>query len=201
MIWDERYSDKFRSYGTAPNDFLVEMAELIPAGSALCLAEGEGRNAVFLALRGHDVSAVDLSEVGLKNAEELAASKGVSIATQVADLTTFDPGQGGKRWDAIISIWAHMPAPDRARLHRACVEALAPGGVFLLEAYTPAQLNSPGRGGPPNAALMMTPEALREELQGLEIVRCEELERDVQEGEYHVGLSTTVQCFAIKREP
>ena len=197
-MWDELYSDRFEAYGTAPNDFLVEMADAIPDGPVLCLAEGEGRNAVFLATRGHEVTAVDQSRVGLANASALAAEKGVQLDTVVADLAEFDPG-AGQKWAAIISIWAHLPQPVRVELHRACVDALAPGGVLILEAYTPKQLDSPGRGGPPSEALLMTPEALREELQGLEIVRCEEVERDVQEGKNHVGLSTTVQCFAIKR--
>lgn len=196
-MWNERYADKFKAYGKEPNDFLVEVASSIPQGPVLCLAEGEGRNAVYLAALGHEVTAVDQSEVGLANASALASERGVRITTRVADLTDFDPGQ--QAWAAIVSIWAHLPQPARARLHRACVEALQPGGVMILEAYTPAQLESPGRGGPPTAELMMTPEALREELQGLDIVRCEEVERDVQEGEYHTGLSKTVQCVAIKR--
>ena len=85
-MWDERYTEAFVSYGTEPNDWLREVADKIPDGPILCLAEGEGRNAVFLAERGHDVTAVDLSEVGLENAKELADERGVALTTIVANL-------------------------------------------------------------------------------------------------------------------
>ena len=86
------YSDAFASYGTEPNDFVREVADRIPEGPVLCLAEGEGRDAVFLAERGHAVTAVDLSEVGMANAKKLAAERNVPLATIVADLADFDPG-------------------------------------------------------------------------------------------------------------
>jgi SAM-dependent methyltransferase len=99
-MWNERYAEAFASYGTEPNDFLKQVAERIPSGPVLCLAEGEGRNAVFLAQRGHDVTAVDLSEVGLANAARLAAERGVSIRTVVANLDDYDLGAG--RWSAMF---------------------------------------------------------------------------------------------------
>ncbi|MEM6957955.1 MAG: class I SAM-dependent methyltransferase [Myxococcota bacterium] len=193
-MWNERYSDAFSAYGTDPNDFLREVAPKLPSGRVLCLAEGEGRNAVFLAKRGDDVTAVDLSEVGLSNAQALAADAGVSIETQVADLAEFDPGE--QAWDVIVSIWAHVPAPIRRRLHGACVRALKPGGAFVLEGYTPKQLAAPGRGGPPTADLLMTSQDLLRELEGLIFDRCEEVEREVDEGRFHRGISRTVQVLA-----
>lgn len=195
-MWNERYSDAFASYGTEPNDFLRQVADRIPDGPVLCLAEGEGRNAVYLAQRGHTVTAVDQSSVGLANALQLAAEKDVVIATEVADLADYDLGEG--RWAGIVSIWCHVPPELRRRLHAACVRALRPHGVFVLEAYTPRQLERPGVGGPPDAALLMTPEGLRAELDGLRLDRCEQVDRDVQEGRYHTGPSTTVQVLGIK---
>lgn len=195
-MWNERYSDAFASYGTEPNDFLRQVADRIPDGPVLCLAEGEGRNAVYLAQRGHTVTAVDQSSVGLANALQLAAEKDVVIATEVADLADYDLGEG--RWAGIVSIWCHVPPELRRRLHAACVRALRPHGVFVLEAYTPRQLERPGVGGPPDAALLMTPEGLRAELDGLRLERCEQVDRDVQEGRYHTGPSTTVQVLGIK---
>lgn len=195
-MWNERYSDAFNAYGTEPNDFLREHADTLPNGPILCLAEGEGRNAVFLARRGHEVTAVDLSEVGLNNAQLLASQHNVTITTEVADLGTYDLGT--QQWAGIVSIWAHMPEEARRALHTRCVQALRPGGVMLLEAYTPAQLEQPGVGGPPNKALLMTPEGLREELDGLGFALCEEVIRDVQEGQYHRGQSATVQVIAKK---
>lgn len=195
-MWNERYADAHASYGTEPNTFLRSVADRIPEGPVLCLAEGEGRNAVFLAERGHPATAVDLSDVGLKHAAELAAERGVELTTVCADLATYDPGE--EQWAGIISIWAHTPPPVRKHIHAACVRALRPGGVFILEAYTPTHLQRPGKGGPPVAALLMTPEGLREELKGLRFERCEEIDREVAEGLYHNGPSTTVQCLAFK---
>lgn len=195
-MWDQRYTDAFTAYGTAPNDFLLQVAERIPSGPVLCLAEGEGRNAIFLAERGHAVTAVDQSAVGLANAQRLAAERGVSLSTVVANLAEYDLGVS--QWAGIVSIWAHVPPVIRKPLHAACVRALRPGGVFILEAYTPEQLDRPGRGGPPMAELMMTPTAVRAELVGLEFEHCVAVDRDVQEGRYHTGLSATVQVVATK---
>ncbi len=195
-MWNERYRDAFAAYGTKPNDYLRQEAAKLPRGPIACLAEGEGRNAVFLAELGHDVTAIDSSEVGLENAKQLAASRGVEIKTIVADLNDFDLGD--EQWAGIVSVWAHLPKPNRAELHRRCVRALRSGGVLLLEGYTPRQLERPGRGGPPNAINLMEPRDLREELLGLDILHCDELDRDVQEGEFHRGLSATVQLLAQK---
>lgn len=195
-MWNERYADAFASYGTEPNDWLVEVADRIPPGPVLCLAEGEGRNAVFLALRGHPVTAVDQSAVGLQNAQTLAAQRGVTLSTITADLADFDLGEA--KWAGIVSIWAHVPPVLRAKLHAACVRALAPGGALVLEAYTPRHLGRPGMGGPPVAELLMTPGGLREELAGLDLEICAEVDRDVAEGQYHIGPSTTVQVLAFK---
>lgn len=196
-MWNERYSDTFTSYGTEPNDFLCEVAGRIPSGPVLCLAEGEGRNAVFLAQRGHAVTAVDLSDVGLANAATLAASRGVVLTTVVADLATYELGEA--QWAGIVSIWAHVPSIVRTRLHRACVRALRPGGALVLESYTPRH-HELGRGGPPSTDWLMTAAGLRLELAGLRFERCDEVERVVSEGRYHQGESSTVQLLAFKPE-
>jgi len=192
-MWDQRYGEEGFAYGTEPNDFLVEVADQIPPGDVLCLAEGEGRNAVFLAARGHAVTAVDLSAVGLAKAERLAAEKGVRIETVVASLADYQPHEG--RYSGIVSIWAHVPPDVRRTLHQHCVRGLRPGGVFVLEAYTPAQVGR-GTGGPQVPELTMSEAGLRDELAGLEIVRCQELVRHVAEGKYHQGESAVVQVVA-----
>ncbi len=194
--WDERYAADAFYYGCDPNDFLIEQAGAIHAGSrVLCLAEGEGRNAVFLARQGWQVTAVDQSTVGLRKASALAQRAGVTIHTVVSDLADYviEPGA----WQGIVSIWCHVPQPLRAELHRRVVAGLAPGGVFLLEAYTPDQLRY-GTGGPPTADLLPTLSALREELVGLEFTVGRELLREVHEGQGHHGLSAVVQVLARK---
>lgn len=196
-MWDQRYSEPGFAYGTEPNDFLRENAELhLPAGGAiLSLAEGEGRNAVFLAKRGFRVTGVDGSAVGLEKARKLAAQHGVELQTVVADLADFDLGVD--RWDGVVSIWCHTPSALRTRLHRAVVAALKPGGVLLLEAYTPKQLGHK-TGGPPVSDMLMTASALREELAGLDLLVADEKEREVHEGKHHEGMSAVVQVVARK---
>jgi SAM-dependent methyltransferase len=150
---------------------------------------------VFLAQRGLVVTAMDASPLGLEKAQKLAAERGVTLTTVAADLADFDLGTG--RWGAIVSIWCHTPTALRRRVHRAVVQALRPGGRFVLEAYTPRQLAF-GTGGPRDVDLLVEPEALREELAGLTILRLEEKEREVLEGAHHRGRSAVVQCVAAK---
>ncbi|WP_049721435.1 SAM-dependent methyltransferase [Gilvimarinus polysaccharolyticus] len=198
-MWDERYDEEGFAYGAAPNDFLRSECVRIPsAGKVLCLAEGEGRNAVFLAQQGYAVTAVDQSAVGLKKAQRFAAQCGVEITTQVADLAHYD--FGCEQWDGIVSISAHVPALLRKRLHAEVVQALKPGGVFILEAYTAHQLDMPGVGGPPAAQqdLFMSLAELRVELDGLDMLVGAEVERYISEGKYHLGESAVVQVIAAK---
>lgn len=185
--WDTRYAGEAFMYGTAPNDFLREQVRsLPPGGRVLCLAEGEGRNAVFLAERGFRVTGVDGSKVGLEKAQRLARERGVKLETIVADLRNFDLGAG--QWDAIVSIWCHVPPALRASLHPRIVAALAPGGVFLLEHYHPRQLEY-RTGGPPDAALLVTRDELERDFAGLTVLHGFEGEREVQEGTGHAGKS------------
>jgi SAM-dependent methyltransferase len=193
--WDERYAAPGFVYGTAPNDFLVEVAPRLPPGPVLCLGEGEGRNGAFLAQRGHRVVAVDRSRVGLAKARRLAASRGLGIDPVVADLATFSVPADA--FDAATSIFCHLPPDVRARLYPVVARALRPGGVLVLEAYTPRQLEY-GTGGPGRRELLMTLADARRELTGLEIVIGRERERDVTEGRRHRGLGFVVQVLAVK---
>lgn len=189
--WDERYAGDAYLYGTEPNAFLAEQAGHLPtSGSVLCLAEGEGRNAVFLAEQGHAVTAVDASANALAKARRLADDRGVHLETVVADLAGFDLGEA--HWSGIVSIFAHTPPALRAALHAEVARALVPGGVFLLEAYTPDQVGR-GTGGPGNPAMTMTLEGLRAELPGLDIEFGQEIEREVHEGQGHSGTGAVVQ--------
>jgi SAM-dependent methyltransferase len=195
-IWDQRYATDTYVYGTHPNDFLCTAAEYIPANArVLCLAEGEGRNAVYLAELGHRVLAVDASRVGLDKAQRLAEQRQVSIDCEMVDLAVFDIVE--QDWDVIISIFVHLPPTVRRRLHRQVVGGLRPDGLFILEAYRPEQLEYK-TGGPPVAELMMTLMDLRQELDGLELLHAAELEREVHEGQLHHGLGAVVQLLGKK---
>lgn len=194
-MWDERYSADHYIYGTKPNEFLQQNVETIPRGEVLCLAEGEGRNAVFLAKQGYQVSAVDNSLVGIAKARKLAQSEKVSIQFIHANLATFNLGEN--RWDGIISVFCHLPESIRKPLHQNITTALKPGGIFLLEAYTPKQLEH-GTGGPKDASLMMSKPLLTQELGDMHFKHLTELERNIEEGTHHFGIGAVVQAIAEK---
>jgi SAM-dependent methyltransferase len=194
-MWNEEYSVDEYVYGESPNDFLLEMTESLKKGNVLCLAEGEGRNSVHLARQGFSATAVDFSIVGLNKAEKLAEKHGTTIKTVLADLAEYTIEENA--WDSIISISCHLPPDLRRKVHRNVVAGLKKGGTFLLEAYTPKQLEF-GTGGPPSAEFMMELETLREELAGLEFIHGKELIRDVVEGINHTGKGEVVQILAKK---
>lgn len=194
-FWNERYAAEHHVYGEEPNDFLREVASSIPEGPVLCLAEGEGRNAVFLATLGHDVTAVDQSDVGLAKARRLAARRGARIETVHADLS--DYAIQPEAWAGIVAIFAHVPPPLRRRIHREAVAGLKPGGVFILEAYAPAQL-ARGTGGPKAPELLMALADLKDELRGLDLLVAREVERDVSEGGFHTGVGEVVDVLGQK---
>jgi SAM-dependent methyltransferase len=192
-FWDNRYATADFVFGTEPNDFLRACAGHIPAGPVLCLGEGEGRNAVFLAGRGHAVTAVDQSATGLAKARRLAGEHGLTLDTQVADLADYSIPPGA--WAAIVSIFLHLPPELRARVYARVAAGLRPGGVFILEASRPAQLAF-GTGGPKDPELLPTLAVLRAELAGLDLVVAQECEREVIEGAGHTGRAAVVQVLA-----
>jgi SAM-dependent methyltransferase len=194
-MWDERYAQPGFAYGTEPNEFLASAAGRIPAGPVLSLGEGEGRNATYLASLGHPVVAVDQSDVGLAKARGLARDRGVQIETVCADLGAF-PSEPGA-WSGIVSIFCHLPRGVRIPLYAAAVRGLMPGGVLLLEAYTPKQLDR-NTGGPKDPDMLASLVELTEELAGLEFVHAQELDREVREGAYHTGVASVVQIIAVR---
>ena len=194
-MWEQRFAGETYFYGTEPNEFLRDSLPTLPKGAAMCLAEGEGRNAVFLAESGYQVSSVDLTQAGVDKTKRLAEDRGVTVDAVVGDLADFDLGH--ERWDLVVSIFAHVPPDVRRSLHRRVVDSLKPGGVLLLEAYTPDQVGR-GTGGPQDSELTMTLDSLRVELAPLEFIHAEELDRDVLEGAGHTGHGAVVQVIARK---
>ena len=194
-MWDERYSAAGHAYGTTPNEFLVAQFRAIPKGRVLSLAEGEGRNAVFLAQQGYTVTAVDASLVGLNKARKLAEENDVVVEFIHADLADYDPGEN--QWNGIVSIFCPLPSSVRRELYRKVIAGLKQRGVFLLEAYTPDQLQH-GTGGGSSVDTMQSEESLRLELGGLKFEHLIELERNVIEGAYHTGIGSVVQAIARK---
>ncbi|MCG6950228.1 MAG: class I SAM-dependent methyltransferase [Acidobacteria bacterium] len=194
-MWNERFSEPGYAYGKDPNRFLESVAHRIPAGRVLSLAEGEGRNAVYLAGLGYQVTAVDASTVGLAKAESLAEERGVDIETVYADLAAYEIGPG--EWQGIISIFCHLPPLVRAALHEQVLRGLAPGGVLILEGFTPRQLEY-GTGGPKSRDLLMDLNVIRQELPGLRFEVAREVEREITAGKYHGGIGSVLQILAVK---
>lgn len=195
MNWDERYSEPGFVYGTDANEFLVSVVNQIPQGKILSLAEGEGRNAVYLASLGYQVVGVDGSEVGLGKAQALAVERGVAITTVHADLSQFEIDQ--EQWDGIIACYCHVPSAIRIPLHHAAVRGLKSGGVFVLEAYSKEQL-AYDTGGPQSLDMLMSLDEVKRELAGLEFRHAVQIEREVREGSRHTGLASVIQIVGIK---
>lgn len=195
-MWNERYSEEGYVYGTEPNGFLRENVFQIRSGPILSLCEGEGRNAVFLAERGFEVTGVDGSEVGLQKAQELARQRHVQLTTVVADLAEYTPP--ADTFGAAIAIFAHVPSTIRKRIFQLTVAALKPNGVFLIEAYTPKQLTM-GTGGPKELDRLVTLDDLQTDLIGCKFILAQETERDICEGRYHTGKGHVVQVIARKQ--
>lgn len=195
-FWNDRYAGEAYAYGETPNVFFAgTLPALGPPGRLLLPAEGEGRNAVHAARGGWAVTAYDPSEVGRDKALRLAARHGVSIDYQVADHegAVLEP----EAFRAVAFVFAHAPPPVRRFAHRRAVDALAPGGHVLVEAYGKDQLRH-GTGGPPNEALLFSADDLREDFAALEILRLEEVETEIREGAYHDGLAAVVRLVARK---
>ncbi|MBM4303104.1 MAG: class I SAM-dependent methyltransferase [Deltaproteobacteria bacterium] len=193
-MWDERFVKPGYYYGTEANDFLKEMSlRFKPGGRVLCLAEGEGRNAVFLAEQGFVVTAVDGSEAGMKKMDSLAKDRGVRVEGIVCDLGEFEFGD--RCWDAVVMIWCHLPKSLMAQVLDNSARSLTLGGYIVIEAYTPLQLQYK-TGGPHAVELLNTLEEFDQGLKQLERVHGVEIERDVLEGQGHTGRSAVVQYLA-----
>jgi 2-polyprenyl-3-methyl-5-hydroxy-6-metoxy-1,4-benzoquinol methylase len=196
-FWNSRYAEPGYAYGTEPNAFLASQKKYTAPGTkALAVADGEGRNGVWLARQGLDVLSVDASEVGLRKTRELAADRGVAIRTEKVELTAWPwPVQ---TYDVVAAIYVHFPLDVRARMHRLMFGALRPGGVLILEAFTPAQLNYKS-GGPPVAEMLYTADMLRIDFAGGEILLLEETVTELAEGKYHRGPGAVVRL--VLRRP
>lgn len=195
-MWDERYSTDVYIYGTQPNGFLSNKFHALPKGKILSLAEGEGRNAVFLAKQGYSVTAVDSSSIGLRKAQKLAEDNDVVIECVHADLTEFEFGENC--WDGIISIFCPLPSELRADVYKKVESSLRTGGVFLTESYTPKQIEY-GTGGGNCIDTMQSKESLARELKKLHFSHLVEVEREVVEGIYHTGMASVVQAIGLRK--
>jgi SAM-dependent methyltransferase len=187
--WDSRYSTDRFVYGTEPTRFLLEQIHKLPRGRALCLAAGEGRNAVFLAQQGYQVLAVDISAKGLEKTKLLATARGVSVKTLVADLETYDLGQN--QWDLITNFYYHKPS-----IYKRIMPALKPGGMFILENFSVDQPKT-NRFGPKNPKRLVEPNSLLQLFSGYRIRYYEDTVVPIDEG-MHKGRGAVVRLLVQK---
>ena len=197
-MWDRRYAQEAYVFGTAPNDFLARQGHRLPAkGRALAVADGEGRNGVWLAQQGLSVLSIDSSSVAQAKAGRLAQDHGVNITLELADLSTW-PWPVAE-FDVVAGIFIQFAPPAlRAMIFAGMVEALKPGGLLLLQGYRPEQLKY-GTGGPSIEENLYTEDLLRHAFRDLEIIEIRAHDSEIQEGLGHSGMSALIDLVAFKR--
>lgn len=196
-MWNQRFAGDEYLFGREPNEHLKAKAPQLPAGgSVLCVADGEGRNSVWLARQGFQVRAFDVSDVGVAKARKLASEAALSVDYTVADCEQFD--WTAQRHDGVVAVFVQFADPEmRARLFANMVRALKPGGVLILQGYTPKQLEYK-TGGPGQLSHLCTAELIREAFKDLRIVDLVEYEAELDEGVRHAGRSALLGLVATK---
>lgn len=196
--WDARFDRDDYIFGTAPNEFLASQAHrLRPGQRVLSVADGEGRNSVWLARQGLIVSAFDISPVGVRKAQALAARAGVTVDFAVAGVDDYVWPRA--TCDAVAAIFIQFATPvERPRLFARMLDALVPGGLLLLQGFTPRQ-SLYRTGGPGRDDHLYTPELLRAAFAGHEIVELREHDDVLAEGIQHAGSSALIDCVLRKR--
>jgi len=199
QFWNERFDKKEFIFGKEPNEYLVEQASryLNPKSSVLCIADGEGRNGVWLAKQGMRVTGFDVSDIALSKANQFAKENQVNIQYSLCDTDGFD--WQANSYDAVIGIFIQFADPEmRARIFKQVHQTLKPDGLFILQGYTPKQLEY-RTGGPSLIEHLYTEEMIRELNQGLEILNMQCYEKELSEGARHTGMSALLGMVAKKR--
>jgi SAM-dependent methyltransferase len=195
--WDARYAEHELVWGAEPNRFVVEAFEHLPSRRALDIATGEGRNAIWLAELGWQVTAVDFSPVAIERARRLADGRGLSVEWVTADVVTYQPPP--RSFDAVIVAYLHLLPPQRAAVLTHAEEALVDGGLILVVGHDLTNLDG-GTGGPQDPAILHTPEGIVAELSGCAVARAERAHRPVSTESGVVDAIDTV-ILAIKGRP
>jgi 2-polyprenyl-3-methyl-5-hydroxy-6-metoxy-1,4-benzoquinol methylase len=195
QTWNQRYAEKDFAYGLLPNEFLKAQLEKLPKGNILFPCEGEGRNAVFAAQNGWNVTAFDFSEVGFEKANLLATQNQVAINYSVADALeiTFEP----ESFDAIALIYVHFPEKVRIQFHAKIMNWLKPRGCIILEVFNPLQLNN-SSGGPKDISMLYTKEMIEHDFKSIRTkLLCSET-IVLNEGKYHQGKADVIRYVGVK---
>lgn len=197
LRWNQRFSGEDYLFGTQPNAFLARQKKLlVPGKRALAIADGEGRNGVWLAQQGLDVLSIDFSPVAMQKAKALAQERGVDLATQVADLSEWT--WEASRFDVVVAIFIQFAEPAlRERIFSGICRTISPGGLLLLQGYRPEQLDY-ATGGPSQVENMYTASLLRRAFATLDILHLEEHDSELHEGSGHNGMAALVDLIARK---
>jgi SAM-dependent methyltransferase len=189
-MWDERFSLAEPLFGTRPNVYLEQQAaRLKTGGRVLVPGDGYGRNGHWLARQGFAVHAVDLSPVGVERSRKTASEAGLTLMIEQADLVTWNWPVAA--FDAVATIFLHLPPDMRGKVHPAMLHALKPGGILIFEAYSPEQLQFQ-TGGPKDVSLLYTADLLRKDFASAEVLELEEVNVHMDEGPKHCGMSAVV---------
>jgi SAM-dependent methyltransferase len=194
-MWDQRFAGEEYAYGIQPNVFFKEKITGLKPGRLLLPAEGEGRNAVFAAGLGWQVTAVDFSEQARVKAINLAQKSGVNIEYTIGDLVTFDFSK--EVYDAVALIYAHLHQDFRKEVHQKIINSLKPGGYIIFEAFNKNQINK-NSGGPKSLEMLYSTSMLQDDFKGLEFIVLEEANIILEQGVYHQGESDIIRLFARK---
>lgn len=194
-MWNQRYDRKDYLFGTEPAQFLVDQREVLKAGqSALVIADGEGRNSVWLAEQGLQVTAMDAAENGLAKARALAEARGVTLTAMLADLRTWNWQEAA--FDVVVAVFIQFADPDfRTAIFDGMKRTVKPGGLILLHGFTPAQMQL-ASGGPRIETHLYTPDMLAEAFGDFDILRLAEYDADLREGPGHDGPAALIDLVA-----
>jgi SAM-dependent methyltransferase len=198
QFWNQRFDKQEFIFGKEPNEYLVEQAShfLKPNSSVLCIADGEGRNGVWLAKQGMRVTGFDVSDIALAKAKQLAADNEVNIQYSLCDTDGFD--WQANAYDAVVGIFIQFADPEmRARIFQQVHQTLKSGGLFILQGYTPKQLEYK-TGGPSLIQHLYTEEMISELSSDFEILDLQCYEKELSEGARHTGMSALLGMVAKK---
>jgi SAM-dependent methyltransferase len=198
QFWNERFDKEEFIFGKEPNEYLVDQSSryLKSGNSVLCIADGEGRNGVWLAKQGMQVTGFDVSDVALEKAKQFARDNQVKIQYSLCDANGFD--WRANTYDAVIGIFIQFADPAmRARIFQQVHQALKPGGIFILQGYTPKQLEFK-TGGPSLIEHLYTEEMINALAKDFEILDLRSYERELSEGSRHAGMSALLGLVSQK---
>ncbi len=194
-FWNTRYATKEYVYGIEPNEYFKSSIDTLQPGSILLPAEGEGRNAIYAATLGWQVTAFDFSQKGREKALNLARQNEVSIDYRLSDYQHFTCE---KQFDLVALLYGHFASDIRQSYHRKICKFIKPGGTLLLEAFSKKQINNDS-GGPKNPDALYDLDMLAEDFSILQVNTLEEVTKELKEGDFHSGKADIIRLIAVKK--